>query len=155
MLTIDLVNLDLLMTFGEALKAQMQTRGVKAADLARKAGITKQGIGRLINNVPHPLSGAPPKPELETVEKIALALDWDINEARLAAGFAPTTTRRQATTVRELLDDLWEIGIQINLSDNLVSDSGPEAFERAKASITAILRAQFGDFSEPNNDENE
>ena len=77
-------------TFGEQLREQLQARNMRAAELARRSGVTKQGIGRLINNTPHGITGALPQPERETVEKIARALDWDLSEALLAAGYAPS-----------------------------------------------------------------
>lgn len=90
-LTIETVHCAFTMSesFGDRLREQLDAKGMRPAELARRSGLTKQGIGRLLNKIPHAITGAPPKPALETVDKIARALDWDINEARLAAGYAP------------------------------------------------------------------
>ena len=81
---------DMSQTFGQALQAKLAEKGVRKAELARRAGITKQNVGRIVNNTPHYVTGALPKVEVETVKKIAKALDWDVDEALNAAGFAPT-----------------------------------------------------------------
>lgn len=136
------VNLDLHMSFGEYLKEKMREKSVRAADLARRTGITKQGIGRLLNNVPHPISGAEPKPELETVEKIAKALDLNIDEARLAAGFAPTnTTPPKPRTLAELLSRLEELGVShIEFFDpSQYADASPEALQDALDAVTIAI----------------
>lgn len=76
-------------TFGDRLREELAVRGMRPSELARRSGVTKQNIGRLINNTPHSLSGALPRAEPDTVEKLAKALGWDLNEALLAAGYAP------------------------------------------------------------------
>jgi transcriptional regulator with XRE-family HTH domain len=83
-------NMDIQNPFGEWLREQLEKQGMKAADLARRSGVTKQNIGRILNNTPHSVTGALPKVEESTVEKLARALDADIDEARLAAGYAPS-----------------------------------------------------------------
>ena len=76
--------------FGERLREKLDAAGMKPAELARRSGVTKQNIGRLLNNTPHSITGALPKPERDTVEKLARALDWEINDALLSAGYAPS-----------------------------------------------------------------
>lgn len=94
-------------TFGDQLQDQLNAKKMRAAELARRSGVTKQGIGRLLNNTPHSITGAPPQPERETVEKIADALGWDLNEALLAAGYAP-----EGSDILRLIDAIgfqdWE-----------------------------------------------
>lgn len=78
--------------FAAALAVKLKERGMKAIELAEKTKSSRANISRLLNDTPHPITGALPKPNEETVEKISKALDWDIDEARLAAGYAPTKT---------------------------------------------------------------
>jgi transcriptional regulator with XRE-family HTH domain len=78
-------------TFGEYLQEQLISKGVKPAELARRSGVTKQNISRLLHGTPHSITGAPPRAEPETVKKLAKALEWDVNVALYAAGYAPDT----------------------------------------------------------------
>lgn len=75
--------------FGERLQEKLTEAGITAAELARRSGVTKQNIGRLLNNTPHSITGASPKAEKPTVEKLAKALKWNLDEALIAAGYAP------------------------------------------------------------------
>jgi transcriptional regulator with XRE-family HTH domain len=86
------INNPMASNFSKAFAKKLAEKGITASELARRAKTTRANVSRLLNDTPHPISGALPKPTVETVEKIAKALDWDINEARLAAGFAPTET---------------------------------------------------------------
>lgn len=78
-------------TFGQQLKEKMDAAGLKPAQLSRLSGVTKQNIGRLINETPHPITGAPPTTTEETVRKIAAVkeLNWKLEDALLAARIAP------------------------------------------------------------------
>ena len=80
---------DMNKTFGESLQEKLDEAGMKAAELSRLSGVSKQNIGRLINNTPHSISGALPKPEPDTVKKLAKHLKWNLDEALIAAGYAP------------------------------------------------------------------
>lgn len=81
---------DLEMSFGELLKEKLQEKKMKPAELARLSGVSKQNIGRIINKTPHSITGALPKTEPETIKKLAKALDWDLDEALLSGGYAPS-----------------------------------------------------------------
>lgn len=74
--------------FAKALAEKLKEKGLKPIDLEKKSVATRQNLSRLLNDTPHPVSGALPKAREKTVEKIAKFLDWDINEARTAAGYA-------------------------------------------------------------------
>lgn len=80
---------DLEMSFRERLVEKLKEKDWKPAELARRSGVSKQNIGRIINNTPHSITGALPKTAPETIEKIANALSWDLDEALLAGGYAP------------------------------------------------------------------
>lgn len=78
------------MTFGQLLRQKLVEKGLTAAELSRRSGVTKQNIGRILNNTPHSITGALPKVEPDTVIKLAKPLAWDLDEALHAAGHAPT-----------------------------------------------------------------
>jgi transcriptional regulator with XRE-family HTH domain len=114
-------------TFNEALREKLSEKQIKPAELARRAKITKQNIGRIINNTPHPISGALPTTTRETVEKIAKALDWDLPEALALAGFAPETEYPP------------EIARQFNRLIELTADMPPEKQEKAINEFKAVM----------------
>lgn len=89
-------------TFGDEIKERLIALNMRPSELARRAKTTRQNIGRLINGVVHPITGAYPTAELDTVEAIAVALDWDIDDARMKAGHDPT--RRQNLNPKFLPD---------------------------------------------------
>lgn len=61
-------------TFGDEIKERLIALNMRPSELARRAKTTRQNIGRLINGVVHPITGAYPTAEIDTVEAIALAL---------------------------------------------------------------------------------
>jgi transcriptional regulator with XRE-family HTH domain len=67
-------------TFSSRLKEKRIEKGWSQYQLAARAGCTNSNISYLEK---HPGQ----KPKLETVEAIARALDWPINEARRLAGY--------------------------------------------------------------------
>jgi transcriptional regulator with XRE-family HTH domain len=67
-------------TFSSRLKEKRIEKGWSQYQLAARAGCTNSNISYLEK---HPGQ----KPKLETVEAIARALDWAINEARRLAGY--------------------------------------------------------------------
>jgi transcriptional regulator with XRE-family HTH domain len=67
-------------TFSSRLKEKRIEKGWSQYQLAARAGCTNSNISYLEK---HPQQ----KPKLETVEAIAKALDWPVNEARRMAGY--------------------------------------------------------------------
>jgi transcriptional regulator with XRE-family HTH domain len=76
------------MSFKDWLRAQLDARQMRAADLSRRSGVTPQNLSRILTDKPHPITGALPKVTIETVDRIAKALGAPLGEARHAAGFA-------------------------------------------------------------------
>lgn len=95
------------MAFRDLLRQQLKLKGMRPAELARRADTTPQNISRILTDKPHPLTGAPPKVGRETVIKIARALDWDVNKALESAGHAA----EPQTKMQKLLDVLQAEGI--------------------------------------------
>jgi transcriptional regulator with XRE-family HTH domain len=62
-------------------------------ELAERANSSKSYISILERSAPHSQSGGYIRPSEEMVESFALALNADVNEARLAAGYAANPAR--------------------------------------------------------------
>jgi transcriptional regulator with XRE-family HTH domain len=90
-------------TFGDHLRERLKEKGMKPAELARRSGVTKQNISRLLHGTPHSITGAPPRAEPDTVKKLAKALGWNANDALLAAGYAPDTPSEGYEILNEFL----------------------------------------------------
>lgn len=65
--------------------------------LAERVGISANYISALERDEPNARDGSPRRPRIDKIDRIAKALDCPLDEARLAAGYAPKTiTRRTA-----------------------------------------------------------
>lgn len=62
------------------------------ADLAEKAGTTRSTVSRLAGAKKQGLTGKASRPNIETVDGLARALNRPIEEARIAAGHSPSAT---------------------------------------------------------------
>lgn len=78
------------MSFGEWLRKNLNSSGLSNSELARRVEISSTYIGNLVRDYsPNMTSHRAPRPSEAVVEKIAKALGRPLNEARLAAGYAP------------------------------------------------------------------
>jgi transcriptional regulator with XRE-family HTH domain len=125
---------DLEMSFRERLIEKLKEKNLKPAELARRSGVSKQNIGRIINNTPHSITGALPKTAPETIEKIARALEWDLDEALLAGGYAPVN--------------------QEDSLDNQLRQLSPQSQKIARKQISAIIKTFVEADSISENDQN-
>jgi len=73
--------------FGERLRLWRKDAGLTQEELAKRIGKTKSHISNIERAQPHPESGAPPRPSLEVVDKLARALGRTVTEMREAAGY--------------------------------------------------------------------
>src|ERR1700730_844835 len=89
------------MIFPDWLSEKRKEAGLTQAELAERAGASKQYISNLERNAPHPETGAHPRPKVEIVDAIARALGAPVHQARLAAGYAAP----DETLSREMLLD--------------------------------------------------
>ena len=113
---------DLEMSFGERLKEKLQEKKIKPAQLARLSGVSKQNIGRIINKTPHSITGALPKTEPETIKKLAKALDWDLDDALLSGGYAPSNQEESL--------------------DNLIKQLSPSTKKHIRAIVKTFVEAE-------------
>lgn len=77
------------MTFGEWLRQQIKSKGLSNAEVARRAKVSPTYIGNLVRDFSPNTKDGKGRPSEEVVADIAKAVGGDINEARLAAGYAP------------------------------------------------------------------
>lgn len=77
------------MSFGKWLSAKRREAGLTQGQLARKAGISTSYVSTLERQQPHSITDAPPQPAIDVVESLAKALNENLDDARLAAGYAP------------------------------------------------------------------
>jgi transcriptional regulator with XRE-family HTH domain len=75
-------------TFGEWLHNKRKAAGLSLQLVADRASVSKGYLSNLERNAPHSVTGALPRPSLETVDAIAGAIGAPIAEARLFAGYA-------------------------------------------------------------------
>lgn len=85
------------MTFGNWLRAKIIEAHTSNAELARRVGVSPTHIGNLVRDYSPNTKSGKGKPSEEVLEKIALVLGADVDEARLAAGFAPRNAEGEIT----------------------------------------------------------
>ena len=76
-------------TFGQWLTAALSRSGLKQAELVERTKLSKSYISTLVNDSQNSTTGRRIRPDEAVVEKIARALGASVEEARLAAGYAP------------------------------------------------------------------
>lgn len=126
-------------TFGEAIKERLTALNMRPSELARRANTSRQNIGRLINGVVHPITGAYPTADLATVEAIAKALNWNINEARLAAGYAPTEPQTRIQKLIAALEAQGIDGLSMFGGFTQLADMSDEQYEEVLRSIALVI----------------
>ncbi len=128
--------------FSDYLREALAKANIKPAELARRSGVTKQNIGRLLHDTRHPESNALPQTTIETVEKLAKELNLDLDEARLAAGFAPTNISKP-TNAAEFLAALESLGVtQLHAFEGTTNKS-PEEYERLLDSVRIAIEVSL------------
>lgn len=75
-------------TFGNWLRTNLNRAGLSNAELGRRVGVSGTYIGNLIRDYSQNTKSGRVRPSEEVVESIAKALGTDVDEARLAAGYA-------------------------------------------------------------------
>lgn len=100
------------MTFGDWLRKKRTEKGYSLRELSRLAnGACTHGYISQLEKNTGGKKGAY-QPDIEIVDSLAEALDAPINEARLAAGYAPKTITRRPETIPELVAALEQLGIE-------------------------------------------
>lgn len=78
-----------IMSFGEWLRQKINNGNLSNAEVARRAKLSPTYIGNLVRDYSPNTKKGVGRPSEEAVEKIARAVASDLNEARIAAGYAP------------------------------------------------------------------
>lgn len=81
-------------TFGDWLRKRREELRISGADLERSSGVSRQYISNLERNVKSELTGRLIQPSVEKVDALAKGLGVAVDEARLAAGYAPESPQR-------------------------------------------------------------
>lgn len=78
------------MTFGEWLRKKILEQRISNRELAQMAGLSPTYVGNLVRDYsPNMIGNRAPRPGEDVVERIAKALNAPLDEARLAANYAP------------------------------------------------------------------
>lgn len=132
-----------MLDFARWLQAELELKRMRPAELARRAGVSKQNIGKILNRTPHSLTGTIPNPKVETVDAIAKALGSNQDEARIAAGYAPSNLPvGKPKDLPDLLKRLEDMGVE-NLhfyDEDRLRDASPEQLQDMLESISLAIR---------------
>lgn len=78
------------MTFGEWLREKITEKGISNAELARRVEVTPTYIGNLVRDYsPNKTKPGTSRPSEGVVERIAIALGENVDDALKAAGYYP------------------------------------------------------------------
>ena len=80
------------MTFGDWLRLQITEKNLSNAEVARRAKVSPTYIGNLVRDFSPNTKDGKGRPSEDVVAAIVKAVSGDLDEARLAAGYAPENT---------------------------------------------------------------
>jgi transcriptional regulator with XRE-family HTH domain len=121
------------MTFGNWLKEKRTERRISGTELEKLSGMSRQYISNLERNVLSDTTQRPIRPSEETVTKLAKALGVPVDEARLAAGYAPSNLQAgKPRTLEELLDRLEQLGVEnfISIEHDSLQNASPDDLQK-------------------------
>jgi transcriptional regulator with XRE-family HTH domain len=134
------------MTFGQWLKTKRAELRISGGDLETRSGVSRQYISNLERELKQEKSGKPVQPSIEIVDKIAKALNSDIDEARIAAGYAPAQLIGPPRNRKELLEALERIGVaHIEFHDEIdgaTPEQLQELFDAVRLAVEITLSRQ-------------
>jgi transcriptional regulator with XRE-family HTH domain len=81
-------------------------RDMRPAELSRRSGVSKQNVSRILRDTHHSVTGAPPRTEQETIEKIADALNWPQADALRLLGIQPKEELSPTEAERRVIENL-------------------------------------------------
>ena len=130
------------MTFGEWLRFRLQDARLSNAELARKVGVSATYIGNLVRDFSPNTKSGKGRPAEPVVERIACVLNADVDDALVAAGYAPKNRPlKPPTNFAEFVEALEALGIeQFQRFDGPISDDlPPEEYEMLLEQIRAMV----------------
>ena len=124
------------MTFGEWLRLQIKNTGLSNAEVARRAKLSPTYIGNLVRDFSPNTKDGKGRPSEEVVAEIAKAVSGNLNEARLAAGYAPEGDFTKDS--HEILE-----GVTINFQDGgkLSKKKQKEILNAARLIVRGVMTA--------------
>lgn len=122
------------MSFGGWLRLKRKESRLTQGELADKVGISTSYVSTLERSQPHGLTNAPPQPAKHVVISLAKALNTDLDEALLAAGYAPISEGNSLSL------EVGE-GVEIRFQD-FVPEEEREEVRKAVRRIVAGIRAE-------------
>lgn len=128
--------------FGDWLRAERKEKRLTIDGLAKKVGVSKQYISALERAQNHALTGKPITPKVEIVDRIAKSLDVSLDDARLAAGYAPKNIQEKPQTPDELIEAIHKLGVDsIMFAEKLPDD--PELLSQILESIKDAIEMEI------------
>jgi len=97
----------IIMSFGKWLRDVRNKKRMSGAELERRSGVSRQYISNLERELKTERTQQPIQPSIEIVERLAKALRVDLDEARLAAGYAPR--EQKPITAAEAVNKIAEM----------------------------------------------
>lgn len=136
-------------SYADLLRRKRKEAGLTQIQLADKVAthgvnVTNGYISTLEREYDAHNNGKIVRPNEKIVETIAKVLDWDIDDARLSAGYAPTNPLRKPQTAAEFIEALESLGVDgINLygsTQNLTPDEYAALLRDVSIAVEMNLR---------------
>lgn len=125
------------MTFGKWLVGKRKEAHLTQAQLAERCGISAVYVSALERGEPNARDGSPRRLRQDKVERLAKALGVDVNEALLAAGYAPT---RPHAINGFTINLPWGAESVLFYSDDVQSEEDARDFEAAVWAAWAVTK---------------
>jgi transcriptional regulator with XRE-family HTH domain len=135
--------------FAEWLEAEFRKSSFKSySELADRAGLKRSTVSSLVTAKPQSATGKASQPKVNTVTRLATALDVDLDQALLMAGHAPQNpVSPKPKNLGEFLGALEALGIEQfqfatrpGALDDYTEDDFEELLERIKADVDITLK---------------
>lgn len=115
-------------SFGKKLQKWREDARINQSELARRVGVSPNYISNLERDYSPTAKGGKPQPSVEVVDKIAKALGINVNEARLAAGYAPLVGTVEYQAEVQALGERLASGVMASGFDALEDEQLREDF---------------------------
>jgi len=116
-------------TFGKLVTDQLVARNWSQRKLAERIGKSPTYINYVVRGANPSARDGKFQPGRDSVIKIAKALDIPIDEALLAAGYAPQSATTRPTSIPELVTALQSLGIEMPQLFGGLPDPNNEGFQ--------------------------
>lgn len=126
------------MGFGKWLADRRSDANLTQSQLAERSGISANYVSALEREEPNARDGSPRRPRLEKVDRIAKALGVPVDDARLAAGYAPAVFSKPSN-IQEFLAVLEKLGLPEMAPFEGVHDLTPERYEDMLHDIRTVI----------------